>query len=143
MSTRSSCAQALEARPETQRTRAAYERVLDAYRAVYHHDPASPKADASVLAIAQLLTEEGRIFSDEKLLHDAIGQYEFLRVQYPERPLPLMPRQIVEGEKQARVDAERDPPHAPSPAAFSVARTSITLFWPLPLIRSNPPRPVP
>ena len=41
--------QALEARPESQRTRPAYERVLDAYRAVYHYDPASPKADASVL----------------------------------------------------------------------------------------------
>ena len=46
-------------------------------------DPASPKADASVFAVAGLLAEEGRLFSDEKLLHDAIGQYEFLRQQYP------------------------------------------------------------
>ena len=74
---------ALEARPESQRTRLAYKRVLDAYRAIYHGDPASPKADASVLAVAELLTEEGRHFSDQRLLHDAIGQYEFLRLQYP------------------------------------------------------------
>ncbi len=90
---------ALEARPESQRTRAAYDRVLDAYRAVYHHDPASPKADASVLAVAQLLAEEGHLFSDQKLLQDAIGQYEFLRVQYPSSHYHAL---IAEGEKQAR-----------------------------------------
>src|SRR3984957_18127145 len=74
---------ALEARPEQERTQLAYNRVLDAYRAIYHGNPASPKADASVLAVAELLTEEGRHFSDQKLLRDAIGQYEFLRTQYP------------------------------------------------------------
>jgi N-acetylmuramoyl-L-alanine amidase len=92
---------ALEARPESQRTRAAYHRVRDAYRAVYHHDPASPKADASVLAVAQLLAEEGRLFSDQKLLHDAIGQYEFLRVQYSRSHYHAL---IAEGEKQAHQD---------------------------------------
>ncbi len=74
---------ALEARPESQRTQLAYNRVLDAYRAIYHGDPASPKADASVFAVAELLTEEGRHFSDQTLLNDAIGQYEFLSMQYP------------------------------------------------------------
>jgi N-acetylmuramoyl-L-alanine amidase len=57
--------------------------VLEAYRAIYHNDPASPKADAAVAAVADLLAEEGRIFQDQKALHDAIGQYEFLRHQYP------------------------------------------------------------
>jgi N-acetylmuramoyl-L-alanine amidase len=75
--------EALEARPQSQRTRLDYERVLDAFRAVYHGNPASPKADASVFVVAGLLAEEGRVFSDEKPLHDAIGQYEFLRQQYP------------------------------------------------------------
>lgn len=75
--------EALEGRSEQQRTRRDYERVLEAYRAVYHGDPASPKADASISAVADLLAEEGRIFQDEKSLHDAIGQYEFLRHQYP------------------------------------------------------------
>jgi N-acetylmuramoyl-L-alanine amidase len=74
---------ALEAHPESQRTQLAYNRVLEAYRAIYHGNPASPKADASVLAVAELLTEEGRHFSDQTLLRDAIGQYEFLRTQYP------------------------------------------------------------
>jgi N-acetylmuramoyl-L-alanine amidase len=75
--------EALEGRPEQQRTRHDYERVLDAYRAVYHGDPASPKADASISAVADLLAEQGRVFQDEKSLRAAIGQYEFLRKQYP------------------------------------------------------------
>ncbi len=75
--------EALEGRPEQQRTRRDYDRVLNAYRSVYHGDPASPHADASINAVADLLAEEGRLFEDEKALHDAIGQYEFLRMQYP------------------------------------------------------------
>jgi len=75
--------EALEGRPERQRTRADYERVIAAYRAIYHGDPASPKADASASAVADLLAEQGRIFDDDKALHDAISQYEFLRKQYP------------------------------------------------------------
>jgi N-acetylmuramoyl-L-alanine amidase len=75
--------EALEGRPEQQRTRREYERVMDAYRAVYHSDPASPHADASISAVADLLAEEGRVFQDNKALHDAIGQYEFLRQNYP------------------------------------------------------------
>ena len=75
--------EALEGRPEQQRTRLQYEHVLAAYRAIYHSDPGSPKADASIAAVADLLAEEGRIFQDDKALRDAIGQYEFLRHQYP------------------------------------------------------------
>ncbi len=89
--------QALEDRPVSQRTRAVYERVLDAYRAVYHNNPAAPKADASALAVAQLLTEEGSLFSEPKMLHDAMGQYAFLRVQYPGNRYSAL---IAEGEKQ-------------------------------------------
>ncbi|HZZ38538.1 MAG TPA: N-acetylmuramoyl-L-alanine amidase [Acidobacteriaceae bacterium] len=75
--------EALEGRPERERTRAQYDRVLDAYRAIYHGDPASPRADDSIAAVADLLAEEGRVFQDDKALHDAIGQYEFLRREYP------------------------------------------------------------
>jgi len=129
---------ALEARPETQRTRAAYERVVDAYRAVYYYDPASPRADASVLSVAQLLTEEGRLFSDEKLLQDAIGRYESLHLQHPSGRYRYA-GQIVEGEKQARVEmnelhrrAELRPPssvhaqHDAVPAAAIESQQSAT-----------------
>ena len=98
---------ALEARAEGQRTALAYKRVLDAYRAVYHGDPASPEADAGVLAVAELLNEEGSLFSDEKLLHDAIGQYEFLRQQYPGSPYRFSAL-ITEGEIYRRELGDRD-----------------------------------
>ena len=81
--------EALEGRPERQRTRRDYERVIEAYRAIYHGDPASPKADASVSAVGDLLAEEGRVFQDEKALHDAIAQYEFLRKAISGQSLPF------------------------------------------------------
>jgi len=75
--------QALEAIPGPQRSSADYQRVLKAYRAVYHGDPSSAKADDSIVAVAELLAEEGRTLHSQKALNDAIGQYEFLRAQYP------------------------------------------------------------
>ena len=77
---------ALEARPESARTRGEYERVLNAYRAVYHGNPADPKAAESVNMVAGLLAEEGHIFHQDKTLLSAIGQFDFLRAQYPTSP---------------------------------------------------------
>lgn len=73
----------LKAFPEAERTRSQYERALDAYRSVYHGDPASPDAAPSIAAVADLLASEGRSFHDAKLFHDAVAQWEFLRRQYP------------------------------------------------------------
>lgn len=73
----------LEAKPLSARTRLDYERTLNTYRTVYHGDPASPDAAPSIAAVADLLAEEGRCFHDARLLHDAVGQWEFLRKQYP------------------------------------------------------------
>jgi N-acetylmuramoyl-L-alanine amidase len=76
--------EALTGRPQSERTRREYQKVADAYRKVYHVSPASSKADASVVAVAEILAEMGRQFSPgEKDLHAAIGQYEFLRREYP------------------------------------------------------------
>ncbi len=78
--------EALESRAQSARTRQDYNRVLNAFRAIYHADPSTSKADASVLAVAGLLAEEGRVFSDESLLRVAVRQYEYLRTQYPGSP---------------------------------------------------------
>lgn len=75
--------EALEAIPSKQRTREGYSRVLDAYREVYHANPGDKYAAAAINAVAELLVEQGRDLSDEKSLKDAVGQYEFLRKQYP------------------------------------------------------------
>jgi N-acetylmuramoyl-L-alanine amidase len=73
----------LESKAETQRTRQDYQKVIEAYRKVYYTAPTSVKADASVLAVAELLDDQGRIFSDPKSFKDAIGQLVFLRREYP------------------------------------------------------------
>jgi len=54
--------EALNGRPEEERTRRDYQRVADAYRKVYYVAPDSSKADASVVAVAELLAEMGRQF---------------------------------------------------------------------------------
>lgn len=74
---------ALENIPQNRRSAEDYDRVLNAYRAIYHGRPSGTDADASVSAVAGLLAEEGRVLQSPRLLHDAIGQYEFLRHQYP------------------------------------------------------------
>ncbi len=74
---------ALENIPQDRRSAADYDRVLNAYRAIYHSRPSGADADASVNAVAGLLAEEGRVLHSSRRLHDAIGQYEFLRHQYP------------------------------------------------------------
>ena len=70
-------------RPPADRTRHDYQRVLNAYRLVYHGAPTSTKADPSVVAVAETLVEMGRRFEDDKILHKAIEQYRFLRREYP------------------------------------------------------------
>ncbi|HKW26756.1 MAG TPA: hypothetical protein VJN48_13305, partial [Terriglobales bacterium] len=68
----------LHGRQPESRTRRDYQRVITAYRRVYYLDPGSPKAPASVLAVAELLAEAGRQFDDTEMLRAAIGQYKFL-----------------------------------------------------------------
>jgi N-acetylmuramoyl-L-alanine amidase len=69
--------------PTTERTRHEYQRVISAYRRVYYGAPTSARADASVVAVAELLAEMGRCFDDSNILRSAIGQYKFLRREYP------------------------------------------------------------
>jgi len=75
--------EALEAIPDGSRTKADYARAMDGYRAIYHETPQSQYAAASVNAVAELLAEQGRGLRDAKSLKAAVGQYEFLRTQYP------------------------------------------------------------
>ena len=75
--------EALNGKPARQRSKRDYTRVMDAYRKVYYTAPTSSKADASALAVGELMAEYGRAFNDEKSLHDSIAQYEFLRREYP------------------------------------------------------------
>ena len=76
-----------EAQPAGTHTKLSYTHILDAFRAVYHDNPRDRHAPDAVFAVAELLTEQGRELEDEKSLRAAVGQYEFLRSQYPGSPL--------------------------------------------------------
>ena len=76
--------EALNGRPGAARTRRDYQHVIEAYRHVYYLSPVSSKADDSVMAVAELLAAMGRQFPPgDTDLHSAIGQYLFLRREYP------------------------------------------------------------
>lgn len=69
--------------PESQRERRDYQKVMDAYRKVYYTAPSWARADEAVLAVAELLDDQGRVLNDSKSYKDAIGQLAFLRREYP------------------------------------------------------------
>jgi len=73
----------LEAIAEESRTKVDYTRAMDGYRAIYHANPADVHAAMAVNVVAELLAEQGRVLHDVKSLNAALGQYEFLRKQYP------------------------------------------------------------
>jgi len=75
--------EALNGRPESDRDTEDYNRVIDSFRKVYHLAPTSTRADSSVLAVAELLAEQARLNDDKTGFKSAIGQYEFLRREYP------------------------------------------------------------
>ncbi len=73
----------LESSPRNQRTKRDYQRVTDAYRHVYYLAPTYARADECVANVGDLLAESGSLFHEQKMLQAAIGQYEFLRREYP------------------------------------------------------------
>ncbi len=90
----------LESVPADQRTRAEFTAAMDRFRAIYHDGPGDVHAAASVYAVAELLAEQGRVLHDAKSLQAAVGQYEFLRKQYPGSSLRI-PALLAEGQIEA------------------------------------------
>ena len=74
---------AFESVPENSRTHAQYQNVIERYRTIYHLNPADPHAPEAINAVAELLAESGRDLHDRGSFEAAVGQYDFLRTQYP------------------------------------------------------------
>ncbi len=72
-----------------QRTAADYRTVMDAYRLIYHADPGDLHAPESIYAVGNLLAEEGIVLREPHALQLSLGQYEFLRKQYPTSSLRI------------------------------------------------------
>jgi N-acetylmuramoyl-L-alanine amidase len=75
--------EALNGRPVRERTQGQYNRTIEAYQRVYRYSPASPRASESLLAMAELMAEEGRVLGKDAYFEKAIDQYRFLRREYP------------------------------------------------------------
>ncbi len=84
-------------------TPAEYTRVLDEFRAIYHANPADMHAAVAVEAVAELLAEQGREFGDAGSLKAAVGQYEFLRKEYPGSAAAFGAKERIAGLKRERV----------------------------------------
>src|ERR1700722_4182176 len=63
---------------------------MEGFRAIYHERAGDVHAPSAVYAVAELLEEQGRTLHDARTLKAAVGQYEFLRTQYPGSSLRVM-----------------------------------------------------
>ncbi len=75
--------------PPAERTAADYRTVMDAYRLIYHASPRDPHAPESIFNVGSLLEDEGVILHDPHSMGAALGQFEFLRKQYPTSSLRI------------------------------------------------------
>ena len=90
-----------EEQPVGTHTKAEFGRVMDGFRTVYHDAPRDGHAAEAVKIVAELLAEQGRELHDPASLRNAVGQYEFLRTQYPGSALRLTAL-LAEGEIEQR-----------------------------------------
>ncbi len=86
-----------EAAPAGSRGKADYATIMDSFRAVYHERPQDVHAASAVYSVAELLAEQGRDLKDARSSKAAIGQYEFLRTQYPGSSLRV-PALLAQGQ---------------------------------------------
>src|SRR6476469_1857239 len=123
----------LESKPEAQRTRKDFQKVIDAYRKVYYTAPSLAKADVAVQAVAELLEDQGRLLNDPKSFKDAIGQLVFLRREYPGSKFRAealftigeIYRDDLDDAKQAKATFEDFVKHYPGNSRAQEARKAI------------------
>ncbi len=62
---------------------------MDAYRLIYHASPRDLHAPESIFNVGTLLEEEGIVLRDPHAMQASLGQFEFLRRQYPTSSLRI------------------------------------------------------
>ena len=141
----------LNGTPIRERRQRDYQKVMDAYRRVYYLAPTSNRADAAVVAVAELLAEQGRNLKDEKSLHDAIGQYEFLRREYPGSKYRVealftigqIYREDLNDNAQAKETFEEFLKHYPNSESADDARQALREMDDAANAKANPPKKQP
>jgi N-acetylmuramoyl-L-alanine amidase len=72
----------LQGKPQKERQLKEYEKLVAAYRRVYHVSPQASEVTTSLLAVGELYQEMGRLF-DDKYFQSAVDAYQFLLHEYP------------------------------------------------------------
>ena len=75
--------------PPAERTVTDYRTVMDAYRLIYHGSPRDAHAPESIFNVGSLLEDEGVVLHDPRAMQASLGQFEFLRKQYPTSSLRI------------------------------------------------------
>ena len=75
--------EALNGRAQSERTRGAYAKVIEAYRKVYRLAPSGHDAPGSLLAMGELMAESGRVLKDPAQSQAAIEQFKSIPTEYP------------------------------------------------------------
>src|SRR3954468_1011729 len=75
--------EALNGRAQSERTRAAYSKVIEAYRKVYRLAPSGHDAPGSLLAMGEVMAESGRVLNDPQQSQAAIEQFQSIPTEYP------------------------------------------------------------
>src|SRR3954451_25156835 len=75
--------EALNGRAQSERTRGAYSRVIEAYRKVYKLAPSGRDAAPSLLAMGEVMAESGRVLNDAQQSQAAIDQFKSIPNEYP------------------------------------------------------------
>ena len=75
--------EALNGRAQSDRTRTAYSRVVEAYRKVYRLAPSGRDAAPSLLAMGEVMAESGRVLNDPTQSQAAIEQFKSIPNEYP------------------------------------------------------------
>ena len=73
----------LESLPETKRTKADYQKVIETFQEVTFLDPAYSKTPTALASVAELYEEQGRLFAADRYYLESIKTYKFLVSQYP------------------------------------------------------------
>ncbi len=71
-------------RPENERKKADYEKVIREFKSVHFHDPAYAKTPPALEAVGELYAEMGRRFKSDESYTAAIQAYDYLMSQYPQ-----------------------------------------------------------
>ncbi len=114
----------LDGLTDAERTPAAYQKLVNAFRRVYRTSPQSSRADDSIAAEAELYQEMSRRFGPDPWARKASESWRFLIDQYPRSPLLADARKKLEELQQPAATTTPETPKSTLPLVTEVRHWS-------------------